>query len=68
MTTQTQIICAIRREEMMKGTACKANLYKEFIVRTIIEIIDGESQKEISKRNSTKLCQTVTVNRANNLP
>jgi len=26
------------------------------------------SQTEISKRNSTKLCQTVEVNRANNLP
>jgi len=29
MTTQTQITCAIRREQMMKGMACTTNLFKQ---------------------------------------
>ena len=33
----------------MKGMSCRANLYKEFIVRTINEIIDGNNTVYVTK-------------------
>jgi len=41
MTSQTQITCAIWREQMMKRMTCRANLFKEFIIRTVNEVING---------------------------
>jgi len=43
MTTQTQITCAIRRDQMMKGMTCRTNLFKEFIIGMVNEIINGNN-------------------------
>jgi len=32
MTTQTQITCTIRQEQMIKRMTCRANLFKEFVI------------------------------------
>ena len=54
MTMQSQITCAIRREQMKKGMACRTNLYKQFIVRTVNEIIDGINTVYVTKSSEAR--------------
>ena len=40
MTTQTQITCTIRREQMVKGMTSRANLCKELIIWMVNHIVN----------------------------
>jgi len=49
MTSQAHITCTIRRKQIVKGMTSRANLYKELIIWTLNQIVNGHNTVYVTK-------------------